>query len=166
MSSGRTKIPDALHPVLLDLAGSLHPETRARWTSAQLAAWLLAEHGVEVCPRTVSNLLRTLRTEATQGLQDDVRAALLGKLTGQVEAFDAELDALLHDLATAPNLKLGQRAEVVETFRKALDTKLRWAGIGEKASAEVSVTGTPDGLAAFLATAFRQGDGPPPKVGE
>lgn len=140
MSSGRTKIPDALHAPLLDLAGSLHPETRVRWTHAQLTTWLADTHGIEVAPRTVTNLLRSLRHEVTQGLQDATRSALLAKLSGQVDAFDEEMDALLQDLRTAPGLKLSQRAEALDTYRKALDTKLRFAGVGEKVVVEADVT--------------------------
>jgi hypothetical protein len=140
MSSGRTKIPDALHPTVLDLAGALHPTTRVRWTHAQIADWLRAEHDIAVCPRTVANLLRSLRQEVSHGLQDDARAALLSKLTAQVEAFDTEMDALLHDLHTTPKLKLGDRAEVLEVYRRALDTKLRWAGVGEKVTVEADVS--------------------------
>lgn len=140
MSSGRTKIPDALHAPILELAGSLHPETRTRWTGAQLAAWLASEHGIDVCQRTVNNLLRSLRHELAQGLQDEARAALLCKLTAQVDAFDDEMEALLHDLRTTPKVKLSARAEVVEIYRRALDTKLRWAGIGEKVTVEADVS--------------------------
>lgn len=140
MSSGRTKIPEELFGAILDLAGSLHPETRSRWTGAQIAAWLASEHGIDVCQRTVTNLLRSLRHELAQGLQDEARAALLGKLTAQVDAFDDLLDGLLADMNTAPKLKLSDRAEVVEIYRRALDTKLRWAGIGEKVTVEADVS--------------------------
>jgi hypothetical protein len=175
MSSGRTKIPEDLYAPILDLAGSLHPETRSRWTGAQIAAWLAAEHGIEVSQRTVSNLLRSLRHEFAQGLQDDARAALLGKLTAQTEAFDELLDGLLDDMASTPKLKLSDRAEVVEVYRRALDTKLRWAGIGEKVTvdanvnvdAAVTVTDARAELAASIAKLAqepeRQGSGEAPR---
>jgi len=94
-----------------------------------------------------------------------IAEALREELADAVEPAKAALlrgikkvDALLRTEEDTGKAAAGVRALV-----SAVDTFARLGGI---AAAEVTVKGTPDGLAAFLATAFRQGDGPPPKVGE
>ena len=88
MSSGKTKIPDDLAQIALEMSGQIHPATERRWSSQQLADWLRDDHGIEVTARTVSNLLHTLRMEALAPMQDAARHVLLERLAPQLETLD------------------------------------------------------------------------------
>lgn len=144
MSSGKTKIPDDLAQIALEMSGQTHHLTQRRWTSAQLSDWLRDSHGITVDPRTVSNLLRTLRAEALAPAQDAARAVLLERLAPQLTKLDDLIEKMANDAATTE--KITDRVAMVEMVRRTVETKLRFSGVGEKVEhgGEVNINATHD----------------------
>lgn len=138
MSSGKTKIPETVADLMLELSGEVHPATQKRWTSAQLAAWLKTEHGITVDPRTVSNLLHTLRTQAALALQDGVRHVILDRLAPQLNALDDLTDALAAD--ASQSTKLSERVTALEAVRRVIETKLKFSGVGERVTMDTDAS--------------------------
>lgn len=139
---GPPKIPPALLPELFDLSQSLHPGTKRVWSDHQIAAHLKAHHGIEVSHDAVTRALNPLRQVARAAIADAVRSKILERIPDQLEA----LDGLMDKVRALVNPKPGKKPPppstvlaVLDEFRKAIDTKLKFSGIGEKLNVDADL---------------------------
>ena len=156
-----SKIPPAVVAELFDLSQSLHPATKRVWNDHQLAAHLKSAHGIEVSHDAVTRALNPLRQVARAALADVVRSKILARIPDQIEALDDLMDKVRAITTPAAGKKPpspGVVMNALDEFRKGLETKLRFSGVGEKVEmqADVAVEEVPRGdardeLAAVLA---------------
>jgi arginine repressor len=155
----RTAIPPALHGTLFDLSQNLNAATGRKWSDGELTAWLLEHHGIEVSRETVSRCLRPLRTEARQALIERVRSSVAEKIPEQFAKLDELMEKAAIDGLDSKTTKA--RARAIDTFRKALETKVRSIAGDD---AKVTISGAANTLADFLSAAFgdaeEEGEGP------
>mgnify|MGYP000846846134 FL=1 len=154
-----SSIPPALHGALFDRSQSINPATGRKTTDAELAAWLLEQHGLDVSRESVSRCLGPLRRAARESLLERVRASAAEKIPEQFAQLDELMDKAYRDGLDAKTTKA--RARAADTFRKALETKVRSIAGDD---ARVTISGGSDTLAAFLGSAF--GDDGPESTGE
>ena len=146
-----SSIPPALHGALFD-----------RSQSIKLAKEIVAlseEHGLDVSRESVSRCLGPLRRAARESLLERVRASAAEKIPEQFAQLDELMDKAYRDGIDAKTTKA--RARATDTFRKALETKVRSIAGDD---ARVTISGGSDTLAAFLGSAF--GDDGPESTGE
>lgn len=144
------KIPPALLPELFDLSQSLHPGTKRVWNDHQIAAWLKATHGIEVSHDAVTRALNPLRAIARAATADAIRSKIVDRIPDQIEALDGLMDKVRAIASPKPGKKPptpGQVLSALDEFRKGLETKLRFSGVGEKVemTADVAVEEVPRG---------------------
>ncbi len=152
--------PSAIPEHLIDLAaemyGDRNPKTGRRWTFRDLAAWLREQHGLEVSRECVRRAVKPVRAERAELRREVLRERIAKTLPDQLDTLD---DLLVKLAADARKAKPSARLDVVDVFRKALETKLRFSGVGERVETEaevhvdaaVSVTDARDELAESLA---------------
>lgn len=156
-----SKIPPSLLAELFDLSQSLHPATKRTWNDHQLAAWLKSEHDIQCSHDAVRNALLPLRQMARAATADAIRSRILERIPDQIEALDGLMDKVRALSTPKPGKKAPSPNTVLaalDEFRKGLETKLRFSGVGEKIEmqADVAVEEVPRGdardeLAAVLA---------------
>ena len=147
---GPPKIPPALLPELFDLSQSLHPGTKRVWSDHQIAAHLKSAHGIEVSHDAVTRALNPLRAVARAATADAIRSKIVDRIPDQIEALDGLMDKVRAIASPKPGKKPptpGQVMAALDEFRKGLETKLRFSGVGEKVemSADVAVEEVPRG---------------------
>lgn len=140
-----SSIPPALHGPLFDRSQTINPATGRKTSDAELAAWLLEQHGLAVSRESVSRVLGPLRRAAREALLERVRAAAAEKIPAQFAQLDELMDKAHADGLAAKASRARMRA--TDTFRKALETKVR-SIVGE--DAKVTISGAPTSLAEFL----------------
>lgn len=155
------KIPPTLLPELFDLSQSLHPGTKRVWNDHQIAEYLSKHHGIECSHDSVRKALMPLRQTARAALADAVRSKIIDRIPDQIEALDDLMDKVRAIATPKPGKKPASPAQLLgalDEFRKGLETKLRFSGVGEKvemqadvAVEEVSRGDARDELAAVLA---------------
>lgn len=141
-NGGQPKIPPSLVPELFDLSQSLHPGTKRVWSDHQIAAHLKSVHGIEVSHDAVTRVLTPLRQVARAAVADAVRSKILDRIPDQIEALDGLMDKVRALAAPKPGKKPPTAATVLsalDEFRKGLDTKLKFSGIGEKLSVDADL---------------------------
>jgi hypothetical protein len=149
-------IPEHLVDLAAEMFGDRNPRTGRRWTYRDLAAWLHAEHGLDVSRECVRRAVKPVRAERAELRREILRDRIGATLSDQLDTLDALLVKLAKD---AQKAKPMQRVDLVDVYRKALETKLRFSGVGERVEAEaevhvdaaVSVTDARDELAESLA---------------
>ncbi len=137
-----SKIPPALLPELFDLSQSLHPATKRTWSDHQLATWLKTEHDIECSHDAVRKALLPLRQIARAATADAVRSKILERIPDQIEALDGLMDKVRALVAPKPGKKAASANTVLaalDEFRKGLDTKLKFSGIGEKLNVDADL---------------------------
>lgn len=159
--STQSKIPPSLLPELFDLSQSLHPGTKRVWSDHQIAAWLKSQHGIECAHDAVTRALHPLRQTARAATADVIRSKIVDRIPDQIEALDDLMDKVRAIVSPKPGKKPptpGQVLSALDEFRKGLETKLRFSGVGEKVEmqADVAIEEVPRGdardeLAAVLA---------------
>lgn len=156
-----SKIPPELLGELFDLSQTIHPATRRVWSDHQLAQHLRGHHGIECSHDAVRRALDPLRRAARAATTDAVRSKIVARIPDQIEALDDLMDKVRAITTPAAGKKAPSAATllgVLDEFRKAVETKLRFSGVGEKVEmqADVAVDEVPrddarDELAAVLA---------------
>lgn len=135
---GVTTLPTDVIDRLLELHGTTHPKTGQRWTSRQLAE-VAASLGHPVTHMVVLRALRPALNERAQIAREVLRAKITERITAQVDTLDDLLTKVAAD-ATAQDVSAYQRAISTDTYRKALESKLRFGGVGERMEVEGEVT--------------------------
>lgn len=133
MTASRT-IPESLHQTLTDLYGEIDPATGRRRTYPDLSRWLRDAHGVEASREAVRRLVEPLRRERAEIRREVLREKLAAQLGAQVDTLD-ELMAKVVGLTSPTNGKkvaAGVVLEALDMFRRAVETKARFAGVGER----------------------------------
>lgn len=132
--------PSAIPEHLIDLAaemyGDRNPKTGRRWTFRDLAAWLREQHGLEVSRECVRRAVKPVRAERAELRREVLRERIAKTLPDQLDTLD---DLLVKLAADARKAKPSARLDVVDVFRKALETKLRFSGVGERVESEAEV---------------------------
>lgn len=137
------KIPPTLLPELFDLSQSLHHDTKRVWNDHQLAAWLKSQHGIECSHDSVRKALLPLRQVARAAIADAIRAKIVERIPDQIEALDGLMDKVRALTSPARGKKPPSPAQllgVLDEYRKGLETKLRFSGVGEKVEMQADVT--------------------------
>lgn len=153
-------IPPVLHGPLMAFLREAGPDGKTH-TIRDAAVWLADEHGIKTSPRAIARVTAIYNHQAkdlyASILRDEIRDAV-GPALDRLRAASRRLGQALEGEEDVKSIALATRAQVA-----VFDSLAKVSGV---AAAEVTLKGSPDGLAAFLATAFRQGDGAPPAVGE
>lgn len=147
---GNPKIPPALLPELFDLSQSLHPGTKRVWSDHQIAAHLKSAHGIEVSHDAVTRALNPLRAIARAATADAIRSKIVDRIPDQIEALDGLMDKVRAIASPRSGKKPPTPSQVLaalDEYRKGLETKLRFSGVGEKVemTADVAVEEVPRG---------------------
>ena len=149
-------IPEHLVDLAAEMYGDRNPKTGQRWTFRDLAAWLREQHGLEVSRECVRRAVKPVRAERAELRREILRERIGASLSDQLDTLDGLLVKLAAD---AQKAKPALRLDLVDTYRKALETKLRFSGAGERVETEaevhvdaaVTVTDARDELAESLA---------------
>lgn len=144
-----SSIPPALHGPLFARSQTVNPATGRKTSDAELAAWLLEQHGLAVSRESVSRVLGPLRRAAREALLQRVRASAAERIPEQFAQLDELMDKAYRDGLDAKTTRA--RARAADTFRKALETKVRSIAGDD---AKVTISGGADTLASFLGSAF------------
>lgn len=149
-----TAIPEALEEVLTEMAGAINPATEKRWQLRELAAWLLAEHGVECSHSAVSRVVLKHRRARAALAREALRERLLESLSTDFDALD-DMSAGLRELAEVHRDVKNPKAFVacVGEMRKIAAVKAHIA-VGTDSEDKINLSGSAGGLAEFLSTAF------------
>lgn len=136
-----SKIPESLHGKLCDLYGEIDHATKKRRGYRELSAWLLAEHQIEASREAVRYVVDPLRTERAELRREVLREKIAKTLAPQLETLDA-LMKMVADLRSGRKVAAGTKLKLLDEYRKAVDTKLKFADVGERreVSGEVDVT--------------------------
>lgn len=163
MTSPSTTLPDDLVEALADLYATANPKTGKRWTSHELAALASVRLDRPIAHTTVMRAIRPLLSTRADVTREVLRAKIGERLGAQLDTLDDLLTKIGNDARDAESPY--QRALSTDTYRKALESKLRFSGIAERVEvqaevhvdAAVSVTDARDELAESLA---REAAGP------
>ena len=138
--AGTTSLPDDLVEHLSELYGTLHPKTGKRWTLRELAAVASQRfpEGVQVSHMAVQRALRPVLAERAQIAREVLRAKITERINLQIDTLDDLLVKIAAD-AFAEDVSAYQRSISVDTYRKALESKLRFGGVGERMEVEADV---------------------------
>lgn len=169
-------IPEELHQELTARYAVHDPVLGRRRTFRDLSTWLRETHNVIASREAVRNVVQALRAEAAEIRRDVLRERITERVSDQVDTLDLLMERARR-IASRKGAKPAQVLKVLDEYRKGLETKLRFGGLGEalKVDIESSVTPTDDNtrdaraeLAAAL-TREAAGDarrGPPGGAGE
>lgn len=138
MAASRT-IPESLHGQLTDLYGEIDPRTKKRRGYRELAAWLKAVADIEVSREAVRYVVEPLRREREEIRRNALRDRIAEELPAQVDALDKLLERLKRDVERGKTTRA--RARSFNAFRSGVDTKLRFAGIGERVEIDAHIGG-------------------------
>lgn len=128
-------IPESLQEQLAELYGEHDAKLARRRTYRDLAAWLREAHGIETSHQAVRRVVDPLRRERAELRRDALRERLTAQLAAQVDTLDDLMTKVAALTATGPKGKrpsAGSVLKALDEFRKGLDTKLRFAGVGER----------------------------------
>jgi hypothetical protein len=148
---GPPKIPEGLHEELFNLSLELNPATGLPYADKDIAAWLKASHGIEVSHDAVTRCLRPYRREAREARLERMRVRASEDLPGRITTHGTLMDQLLVDAKAAKTV--AGRVKAIGEHRKGVEMLSRIAS----GSVDVSVSGSPQGLAEFLSSAFGSG---------
>jgi hypothetical protein len=150
-TGGPPKIPEGLHEELFNLSLELNPATGLPYADTDIAAWLKAHHGIEVSHDAVTRCLRPYRREAREARLERMRVRASEDLPGRITTHGTLMDQLLVDAKAAKTV--AGRVRAIGEHRKGVEMLARIAS----GSVDVSVSGSPQGLAEFLSSAFGSG---------
>jgi hypothetical protein len=150
-TGGPPKIPEGLHEELFNLSLELNPATGLPYADKDIAAWLKAHHGIEVSHDAVTRCLRPYRREAREARLERMRVRASEDLPGRITTHGTLMDQLLVDAKAAKTV--AGRVRAIGEHRKGVEMLARIAS----GSVDVSVSGSPQGLAEFLSSAFGSG---------
>lgn len=150
-TGGPPKIPEGLHEELFNLSLELNPATGLPYADKDIAAWLKAHHGIEVSHDAVTRCLRPYRREAREARLERMRVRASEDLPGRITTHGTLMDQLLVDAKAAKTV--AGRVKAIGEHRKGVEMLSRIAN----GSVDVSVSGSPQGLAEFLSSAFGSG---------
>lgn len=138
-----SKIPPAVLDEVFDLSQTLHPATKRVWSHHQLAVHLRERHGIECSHDAVRRALEPMQRIARAAAGDAIRSKILGRMADHLDALDGLIDKAVALTVAKPgkkapsaNVVLG----VLDEVRKALETKLRFSGVGERVEMQADVT--------------------------
>lgn len=147
MTSPARKIPEGIHEELFALTLELNPRTGLAWSDKELVHWL-AERGVKCSHDTVTATLRPYRRAAREARLERIRARAAEDLPLHLGTHATLMDQLERDAKAGKTV--AARVRATGEFRKGIEMLVRAASGSE----DVKVSGTPGGLAEFLAGAF------------
>lgn len=122
-------IPDDLVEQLADLRGEVNPKTSRRWTYADLSAFLAEKFSITASREAVRRAVSPVLAERRGIAREAMREQMLTTLPKQAETLDSLMAKVGADALKA---KPAARAALADTYRKMLETKLRFGGIGER----------------------------------
>ena len=165
------KIPEALHDTLFAMYGDLDPATSRRRTYRDLAAWLESAHGIKVSHMAVRSVVDPLRRQRDELRRDVIRERLVAQLGPQLDDLDELMVKVKALTLNGPKGKKASASVVLDAldgYRKAVETKLKFAGVGERTElgGEVDVTSDGAALRIYLPreTPVDDDDGGPPET--
>lgn len=147
MSSVARKIPEAFHEELFALSLELNPATGLGYADKDLVGWLAAR-GVTCSHDTVTDVLRPYRRAAREARMERIRSRAAEELPSRIGTHLSLMERLSTDAQSAKTV--AARVRATGEHRKGIEMLLRAASGHE----DVKVSGTPAGLAEFLAGAF------------
>lgn len=145
--SSRGKIPEGLHEELFARSLELNPETGIGYTDKDLVKWLAAR-GVRCSHDCVTATLRPYRRAARDARLERMRHRAAEELPGHLATHANLMERLALDAKAAKTV--AARVRAAGEFRKGIEMLVRAASGHE----DVKVSGSPQGLAEFLASAF------------
>lgn len=152
-----SSIPESLVPVLLSMYGEQDPVLGRRRTYSDLVDWLKRKHGVTTSTDSVRRALKGPRAEAAEMRRDMLREQIAKTLPQQLETLD-DLMIKAKEILRRKGVRAPQVLDVLDAYRKAVETKLRFGGITDalkdEDSKKVKLEGDADTLSAMLAKAF------------
>lgn len=135
-------IPESLHETLFELYGEHDAKLARRRTYRDLATWLRETHGIETSHKAVRRVVDPLRLERAELRRDALRERITAQLASQVDTLDDLMVKVAALTSPGPRGKKPSTTAVLKAldeFRKGLDTKLRFAGVGERVEHGVDV---------------------------
>ncbi len=135
-------IPESLHQELTALYAVHDPVLGRRRTFRDLSDWLRDAHGVIASREAVRNVVQALRAEAAEIRRDVLRERITAKVADQVDSLD-DLMERARRIARRKNAKPAQVLAVLDEYRKGLETKLRFGGLGDAAKTDLETGVTP-----------------------
>lgn len=130
-------IPDDLVEQLADLRGEVNPKTSRRWTYADLSALLAESFNITASREAVRRAVSPVLAERRGIAREAMREQMLTTLPKQAETLDSLMAKVGADALKA---KPSARAALADTYRKMLETKLRFGGIGERLEIDADIT--------------------------
>lgn len=148
-------IPESLHDELFTLYGEIDPATSRRRTYRDLSRWLLSTHNVVASHEAVRRIVGPLRIERAELRREVLRERLLAQIAPQVDTLDELMVKAQALTNVGPKGKKPSASVVLDTldaYRKGVETKLKFAGIGERVEAAGEVDA--EGNAATMMTFY------------
>lgn len=124
-------IPEDRIDDLVALYGTHDPTTQRRRTYRDLSRWLLNTHGVQASPDAIRHVVEPMLRERAAIRRDLLRERLAAALDDQVDVLD-KLMAKVAGLAKGKRVSAKVLCDALDEYRKAIETKSRFAGVGER----------------------------------
>lgn len=131
-------ISDDLVEQLADLRGELNPKTQRRWTFAELSALLAESFNTKASREAVRRAVNPVLAERAAARREASKEKMLETLPLQVETLDTLMAKVSADALKTK--KPTMRGALADTYRKMLETKLRFGGIGERLEIDADIT--------------------------